>query len=391
MLEAINYSNNVGRNGPVCIYSTGQTCLTANKRLWLDESGLHAYPAAASAQNSTTINNIVSIKGRKMVERIAWNRAGKQLCEAEAIAGSHAAARLGARVDAQSDPSIRKANEQFEAKGRKPLDERRAFPRGLSFDTLATALEIHGTEARQSQLAAPSAPPDLTRPAEISVRIHESMINNIAETVLTGMRLDDDMVQRVSLDLLGRLPDQLKPEKNQEPFTIVFPPENAREQPVTVSFVDGGFTVTLRGQQYFTGEQRQPGMNVTAAYKFVKTPEGYKAIRQGDLQIYGFGQVPGTKRSLRQQGIYTALQAKFGKIFEQEIKLQGFKIRQRQVGRGRPVHTAGDHRSRWLAGGRLLSPEGHCCNPYRSTLRPTAKPPCPVSWVIKSPWTRKRD
>ena len=103
-------------------------------------------PAAAEAH--TTINNIVSIKGRKLVERIAWRRAGKQLGQAEAIASEHATASSAARVDAQADPLIQKANEQFEAKGRKPLDEHRAFPRGLSFDTLASALEIHGTEAR---------------------------------------------------------------------------------------------------------------------------------------------------------------------------------------------------------------------------------------------------
>jgi len=327
LLDAVNYSNNVGRNGPVCIYSTGQTCLSANKRLWLDEVGLHAYPAQAAAQNHTTINNIVSIKGRKMVERFAWRRAGKQLGRAEAIAGEHAASRLGARVDAQANPSIQKANEQYAAKGRKPLDERRGFPRALNFDTLASALEIHGLEALESQLAAPSAPPDLTRPAEVAIRIHESTINNFAENVLTGMRLNDDMVQRATLELLGRLPEQLKPEQNQEPFTIVFPPEGiSRVQPITVSFGDGGVAVTLRGQEYFMGDERKPGMNVTANYKFVKTPEGYKAVRQGDLQIYGFGQVPGAKRSARQQGIYTALQRKFGKIFAAEIKLQGFKF-----------------------------------------------------------------
>ena len=139
---------------------------------------MHAHPAQAAAQVHTTINDIVSIKGRKLVERIAWRRAGKQLGQAEAIAGGHATCRLGARVDAQADPMIQKANEQFEAKGRKPLDERRGFPRALSFDTLVTALEIHGAEALESQLAAPSAPPELTRPADVSVRIHESMINN---------------------------------------------------------------------------------------------------------------------------------------------------------------------------------------------------------------------
>ena len=81
-------------------------------------------------------------------------------------------------------------------------------------------------EALESQLAAPSAPPELTRPADVTVRVHESMINNVAETVLTGMRLNDDMVQRTALELLGRLPEQLKPDENKEPFTIVFPPEN---------------------------------------------------------------------------------------------------------------------------------------------------------------------
>ena len=66
----------------------------------------------------------------------------------------------------------------------------------------------------------------------------------------------------------------------------------------------------------------------TANYKFAKSPEGYEAVRQGDLLIYGFGQKPGTRRSVKQQAIYTALQAKFGKVFEPEIKFHGFKFAQ---------------------------------------------------------------
>ncbi len=229
-------------------------------------------------------------------------------------------------VDAEADPLIQKSNEQFEAKARKPLDERRAFPRELSFDTLAAALDIHGTQALESQLAAPSAPPELAGPADVSLRIHESAINNMAETVLTGMRLSDDMVQRTLLELLGRLPDQLKNDENREPFTIVFPPENSPMQPVTVSFGEGTVTITLRGAAYIIGDQTKPGMNVTAVYKFEKTPDGYRAVRQGDLQIYGYGLKPGAQRSFAQQGIYTVLQAKFGKLFAPEIKLQGFKF-----------------------------------------------------------------
>ena len=295
VLQAVNHSNNVGRNGPVCIYTTGETCLAACKRFWIDAAGVHVYPAAASAQACTNINNIVSIKGRKLVERIAWKRAGQQKGEAEAVASQHAAARVGARVNAQADPPVQNANERYQAKVVKPLEERRAFPRALHFATLSSGLEIKATVGLDNQLTAPAGgPPVLTQPADMSVCIHESMINNLAESVLTGVRLSDEMVQRIAVDLTGSVPEKLKPDQNQEPFMIVFPPERIpRIPPVTVTFADEGFSVTLRGVEFYTGDRQQPGMYITANYKFAKTPEGYKAERLGVLQIYGFGQKPG--------------------------------------------------------------------------------------------------
>jgi hypothetical protein len=331
VLLAVNHSNNVGRNGPVCIYTTGETSLAACKRFWIDAAGVHVYPAAASAQACTTINNIVSIKGRQFVEKIAWRRAGKQKGEAEAIASQHAAARVGARVNAQADPPVQNANERYQAKVVKPLEERRAFPRALHFATDPTGLVIHATVGLEDQLTSLSdiGPPSLTQPADMSVAIHESMVNNLAESVLAGVRLNDDMVQRIAVDLTGSVPDKLKPENNQEPFTIVFPAEQIpRVQPVTVSFANNGFSVTLRGSEFYTGDKKQPGMYITANYKFAKAPEGYKAVRQGELQIYGFGLKPGTRLSARQLTIKTALQTKFGKVFEPEIKFQGFKFAQ---------------------------------------------------------------
>ena len=128
VMRGVNYSSSVGRNGPVCIYTTGQTCLSAAKRFWIDGAGLHDLPTVAVAQTCTTIDNIVSIKGRRIVENIAWRRAGKQKGEAEAIAGQHASARLDARINAQAAPSVAQANERFQTKVKSPLEERRAYP-----------------------------------------------------------------------------------------------------------------------------------------------------------------------------------------------------------------------------------------------------------------------
>ena len=115
-------------------------------------------------------------------------------------------------------------------------------------------------------------------------------------------------------------------------------------------------------------------MNVTAAYKFVKTPEGL-GRPPGRLQIYGFGLVPGTQGDpLRQEGIYTALQAKFGKIFGPEIKLQGFKFNNvKLAAAGQLVPQEIIAQDGWLAVGycRQVKVGGdHCWIPYRNTFRP---------------------
>ncbi len=272
-----------------------------------------------------------------MVENIAWRRAGKQKSEAEAIAGQHAAARLRARVDAQADPTVAEANQRFQSKVRGPLDERRVFPQALKFfyagfgpgDRRPDGRDRPNWRRPRPRRSWPARPTAAQAGSIIAVCVHESAINNLAENVLTGMRLNDDMVQRWAVELTGTVPEKLKSEENQEPFTIVFPPERIpRVPPITVSFADNGFSITLRGQEYYTGDRKQPGMDITANYKFAKTPGGYKAVRQGDLLIYGFGQKPGTKRALKQQAIYTALQSKFGKVFEPEIKFKGFKFAQ---------------------------------------------------------------
>ena len=331
VVNGTNYSNNVGYHGPVVLYTTGQTFLWGNKRFYLDEAGIHALPAQATANANSSINCIVSVKGHKMVERFAWRRAGKQKGQADAIASGHAANKFAARIDSQAEPMIQQANEQLDAKVRQPLQERRLFPAVLRFDSLASVLEIHGLEALKSQLAAPSPPPELTAPADISVRIHESTVNNAAESVLTGMRLNDEMVQRTALEILGSVPEQLKSE-DQEPFTLVFYPEIKRLPPITVSFADGGFKVTLRGQEFILGDKQRPGADITADYQFVKSPEGsgtmysWSAVRQGDLQIRDADQRPGVGLSARQKAVHSALQRKFGKLFPPEIKLQGFKV-----------------------------------------------------------------
>jgi hypothetical protein len=136
------------------------------------------------------------------------------------------------------------------------------------------------------------------------------------------------------------LPERFAAQEGEEPWTIVF----ARQNPIRVSFADDGFSVTIRGRRYYKGENRHPGMDVTAVYKIVKGEQGFQAIRQGDLQIVPPGFVPGSGKRLsaRQTVIRTLLQRRFGRIFDARILLEDMTLPGdwEKAGKMRPVHLA---------------------------------------------------
>jgi hypothetical protein len=346
ILLATNHSQNVGRNGPVCIYSCGTTGVGAAKRFWIDGEGMHALPAVSNAAAHATITGIEA--QRQIIERIAWRKANKQQSEAECIASRHAEQRVNRRIDEQAAPMIDRANRDYEAKVRVPLSNRNAFPQQTAFSTTSDFLELTALEAGANQLAAPTAPPRLGQPADIAVQIHESTINNAAATVLSGMVLREEMLQSAIKDTLGYVPEQLKPDptKDQEPWTIVF----ARREPMTVAFAEDGFQFTLRGREFFKGERGYPGMNVTAVYKFVKTDQGVKAVRQGEIQVLppGFDPASGKRLSVPQQAIRTLLIERLGKVFQTELTPQGFTMQGKWAAAGKFVPVEMNGRHGWL-------------------------------------------
>ncbi len=152
------HSENVGYHHPVTIFSSAETGLAGVKRVWIDQSGLSSYPAASNAETSICIQDIQSRKGRGLVQRMAWKRAGKQKCQAEQIASRHAEQRLNERIDQQAAEPLDRANQQYVEKYKQPFTDRNLFPQLLRFSTTDRALGVLGLQAGGGKLAAPGAP-----------------------------------------------------------------------------------------------------------------------------------------------------------------------------------------------------------------------------------------
>lgn len=326
-------SNTIGyAERGVQVYSTGLTHINTRKPVFIDPERIWTAPTVGNAQTNSSINDIDA--PRRIIERIAWKRATRQQPLANSIAAEHAAQRAAVRSDEQGDPQIADANQRYQNRFRRRLFERNIYPQQLHFFSTTEALHAVGLEAGPADLGASTAPPPVAQPLDLTVQAHESLVNNMAEGIFGGAVLTEERFQANLTELLGEMPERLRRDTNGgEPWTITF----ARRQPISVAFPGNNqFAVTVRGRAYERGEgedrERYPGMNVTATYQIQQTPEGAKAIRQGDLAIYPPGFQPGGKKqlSVRQQVLRDLLKRRFDKMFDKELRPNDIVLRGRE-------------------------------------------------------------
>jgi hypothetical protein len=313
----VDTNDAIGYHGPVQIHSNGTAQLEARKRLSLTPERVVGLPAAAQAEMTTTINAIVSNKGRAAVEKIGWKKATKQKPLAECIAARHAEQQFSERMDQQAAELIARTNSDLEKKLRRPLQQRNLFPEVFRFWTTAEALHVTLLEAADGSLAAPGAPPAVAERGDLVVRVHQTAINSFTNAALGGVIISAKRFRELANEHLGPLAQRKEGTKEDEDWSITFAP-----QPITVGFADGKFTVTIRGLEFYADGENHPNpMNVTAVYEIRKTEAGFKAIRQGNLSVLPPDFDPKSDEQIppKLQVVRTMLERRFGKFLTEEL------------------------------------------------------------------------
>ncbi len=344
-LTGTAWSNNVGYQGPVTIYTNGATQIDARKRVNVDDQGLHPLPAVASCATSSSINGIGA--PLRIIERIAWNKAGQSKGQAERIASSHAEVRVARRVDQQAGEMLGEANKSFLEKFRNPLLRRNSFPQLLRFGTTGEHLYMRLMQAGPFHLAAPTDPPEIQGDHDLAVRVHESLVGNFSQAVIGGETLTDERLAELMEEYTGSVPEELQIGPDKDPWSITF----ASEHPISAGFTGQTCTVTIRGRRFTRGDQGiNNSMEISATYTIEKTPAGAKLTRQGEVAAEYT--TPG-RQSVQQIAFKTFLRKKFDALFKQEVATEGLKLpgRWERAGKLRLDHLDAD--KGWLALGWL--------------------------------------
>lgn len=357
VFKGTSASRTRGWNGPVTIYSDSKTRIHAIKRIVIDQTGLRGLPAVTAARTRTALRGIGTSHGG-LIGRIVRNQASQRVAQnrprSELIAARHAEERVNRRVDAESNARLAKGNRRFQEDFRKPLVRQRAFPRLFRFSTTPHRLMLTALQASPYQLGAPDEPPALQQEHDLDLSVHESMLNNLAASLIADRKFTDEDAKRAAIDLLGEVPEKLRKQQDDLPWSITF----TRREPLTMLFADNGFELTLRGSAYTSGERSYPAMNITVAYRLKQRDDGVTLVREGDLEILPPGFVEGQSTlSASQVALRRLIARKLGKVFEPEIVGEGIELEGQWSDAGRLVNSELICRGGWLALGYDLVPE----------------------------------
>jgi len=350
--NATNHSDTKGSQGPVTVRTLGTTKLGARKRMLIDDQQIVALPIDAHASTDTRTAGIGVNKkfGQRLIRKIASRKIAEMRPQVEAIAEGKALAKVREQFESQTADPIARASRDYQAKFRRPMMERGWYPEMLNLSTTQSRLQVTARKSLPDQIAAFTAPPAVDPDAVLSARVHESMVNNSAEITLGGRTITQKFIEEQLKKNNMAVPVELKNDADQQPWSITF----AKRRPVELDVDNNRVKMTVRGTGYTSGEREFDAMDVWATYRIEPGHPGVRLVRDGDVQIYPPGFVPGggKKLSVQQTSLRGILQKRFNKVFKEVVDVEPLKLPGEMEKAGPlPIEQLDARKDGWVAAG----------------------------------------
>lgn len=323
VFRGITQTEATGYSSGATVHSTSVTQIGVRKRLRTDGRRITALPAQAAALVETTLQSVNPGRGGWRAQQEAWRRAEAQRPASDRVAEEHARQRAATRMDQEVGRQLEAINRWLD-RWCGGLEQRKAWPPVLEAFSTAHALHFAAVQGGGSLLAAPLPPPPANTQADLVLQVHESAITNTAARVLAGMVLREDRLMAWLAEVFGPLGPRFQVPADAEPWTA----QLAQQLPVTARFDQQQWAITLRGDRYTAEGREFPELDITLIYRIEPAGLAWQAVRQGELQVYPRGFVPGrgAQLSARQQALRSILQRRLSRLFDErwapgELKL----------------------------------------------------------------------
>jgi hypothetical protein len=362
-------SRTTGRNGPVQIRSTGVTNYWASKRISLSDDAFVAGPTTAGAHLDSTIHSIRKTGGalgRRLIEKIAWNRAREQQPQAERISAGHTRERVVREFEETVARDLAAVRAQYEDRIRRPLSRRGVSPEYLRMQSGPNGVSIETLFGTRSQLGAPGERPAPMPGHDMLVQIHESAINNYLPLALASARIAQETAENPP-KLEGNVPNWLKalsvarpnlaaaasagvervveaqeriadvvgaePEVKPPPFKPYSITLNG-EAPASVHFDDNRVIIRVRASELSSEDSAYQNWDFVITYAIMQEGDRILLRREGEIEAFPTNFDPDWPRQLNAEetGFRSVLKknmnarAAAGQSFPKEIPIEPVRL-----------------------------------------------------------------
>ncbi|MEC7602455.1 MAG: hypothetical protein VX668_00435, partial [Planctomycetota bacterium] len=322
VLEATTTAQNIGRRsignlGTIVIHSDSESQATASKSILIDDGHLSSTAARARATTRTKINKV---SAPRFISKFATRQVHRKKGKAESIASQRVARRLEDQFDERVSESVGQANDNVTKEVRYPLIRLDAYPEAMNFSTTEEDLNLEVVQAGQFQVGTTDEAPPISDDSDAALVVHQSAINNLAESILGGKTITDRMAaELLEVANQGDLPEEFSVDRTN-PWSITL----AKYQPVTVELGDSKITVNIRGNRFRRGGSSVNDMiQVSATYHIEKTSKGVKLSREGDVELT----YPGKEQlTVEQTAVKSFLLVKFNYLFKDSAETTGVQF-----------------------------------------------------------------
>gem|GEM_PF-1520347 len=356
-------SHTRGYQGPIRIRSSGNTHFVASQQISLDADSFRARSAVVHANTQTRIHSIQKMGGplgHRLIERIAWNQAGRSKGCAEQIASRHAEARIAAGFDEQLTAALNRARTKYDQQIRAPLIRRNMLPTRLEMSSQPDCLRVEALLASRHQLAASRASPRLLPTGDLTLRVHQSAVSNYLAMVMDGGTIEQEFAGQPP-KMSGNLPPwmaklslaerfQTKPPvagpRSGDPTEAVdslprdqgdFQPWSMTlnaERPVSVQFTNQQLVLRMRAARLTSDENEYKNWDFIIRYDVLPQGNSILLRRSGKIEVFPTGFDPrwDKKMSSAKSGFRSTLarnmnaRADRGESFPAEIPIQPIRL-----------------------------------------------------------------
>lgn len=324
------YSQSVGKRPHVNVYANTTTPLEVRRRVIIDDKGIRSLRGPMFGDSRMEILDVNS--GYDIdwpARRIAREAVYRSQAEAEAESTSKTVCGVADRLAQDLAGPLSDASKGIGA-GLTRVKEAGLMLEQIDFNTTGSFLQARlriATPGQKPPAYVPPMPDDI----DLGIRVHDSLVNEAARVVYGGRSFKLEEVSKFYEEVtLGFLRDARKDVDQKDslktlekllatfagkPTTITV----AKDDPITVAFIDQGFTIDIHVATIQQADVTYAGSRVKATYAFENTRDGVLLVRKGAIRLTPLE--PTGKQQKPTIALVTSQEILFSEVLKQRLIL----------------------------------------------------------------------